>query len=154
MIIDFAVRAPDEATFWQAWENAGIVGYDAEGNRVLAPEYREIAISSQTSDGWVPTRDSGRVDEDGNAIMEPVPGWHANVRVHGDLALQMTAGLPQYDDDGNLLDVFQRTHAVQVFGLTEQPADAVSGFPAGYRNSTGVHYADTAHLKSPSNVWA
>ena len=144
MIIDFAVRAPDEATFWQAWENAGIVGYDAERNREFAAEYREIAISSQTSDGWVPTRSDGEI----------VPGWHANVRVYGDLALQMTAGLPQYDADGNLLDVFQRTHAVQVFGLTEQPTDPVSGFPAGYRNSTGVHYADTAHLKSPSNVWA
>lgn len=149
--IDFAVLAPDEATFWAGWIAAGIV----DENHATTAEYRSgFVISDQTSQGWRPTRPTGEVDADGKPIMEPVPGWHANVRVYGDLAAEMTYGLAQTDSDGNVLDVFDRTWATHVFQLTEQPADPVTKFPAGYRNSDGVTYCDTRDLKSPSNVWA
>lgn len=154
--IDFCVWAPDEATFWAGWIAAGIVALDPDtGRHVPTAEYRNgFVISDQTSQGWVPTRPTGAVDDDGNPIMEPVPGWHANVRVYGDLAAEMTYGLNQVDADGNVLDVFDRTWATHVFQLTQQPADPVTKFPAGYRNSDGVTYCDTRDLKSPSNVWA
>lgn len=150
--IDFAVWAPDEATFWSGWIAAGIV--DADHNPTA--EYRSgFVISDQTSQGWRPT---GHMIDDGmgNMVpeMEPVPGWHANVRVYGDLAAEMTYGLAQTDADGNLLDVFDRTWATHIFSLTQQPADPVTGFPAGYRNSDGVTYCDVRDLSSPSNVWA
>lgn len=149
--IDFAVWAPDEATFWAGWIAAGIV--DADHNPTA--EYRNgFVISDQTSQGWVPTRPTGAVDDDGNPIMEPVPGWHANVRVYGDLAAEMTYGLAQTDADGNVLDVFDRTWATNIFSLTEQPSDPVTGFPAGFRNTSGVTYCDVRDLSSPSNVWA
>lgn len=151
MEISFAVWAPDEATFWAGWIAAGIV--DAE-HRPTA-EYRNgFVISDQTSQGWRPTRSTGEVDGDGNPIFESVPGWHANVRVYGDLAAEMTYGLNQTDENGNLLDVFDRTWATHIFSLTQQPADPVTGFPAGYRNTDGVTYCDVRDLKYPSNVWA
>ena len=148
--LKFGVWSPDEATFWASWVTAGIV--DEDGN--FTAEYPGIQISSQTDQGWTPTRPTGAVDEDGNPIFEPVPGWHANVRVTGQLADEMTYGLDQYDAEGNLKNVFDRTWAVQIFQLTQQPADLATGFPAGFRNNTGVTYADTRDFSSQANVWA
>lgn len=147
--IRFAVWAPDEATFWASWQQAGIV--DAERN--VMPEYRNgFAISDQTSQGWTPTLDTGQVDGDGNPIMEPVPGWHANVIVYSPLAAEMMYGLNQTDEDGDLLDVFDRTWATHIFQLTYQDADPVTKFPAGYRSSQGVTYCDARDIKTPTNV--
>lgn len=153
--IDFAVWAPDEATFWQGWIAAGIV--DADHNPT--PEYANgFVISDQTSQGWTPSRATGQMIDDGEGNMfpemAPVPGWHANVRVYGDLAAEMMYGLNQTDEDGTMLDVFDRTWATHVFQLTEQPADPVTGFPAGFRNTDGVTYCDSRDLSSPTCVWA
>lgn len=148
--IDFAVWSPSEAVFWNSWVAAGIV--DADRN--VLPEYANgFVISDQTSQGWTPTRATGQVDGEGNPILEAVPGWHANVRVYGDLAQEMMYGLAQTDADGNMLNVFDRTWATHIFTLTQQPADPVTGFPAGYRNADGVTYCDVRDLSSPSNVW-
>lgn len=148
--IDFALWSPTEATFWQDWTTAGIVTEPYQ----FTPSYPGIIISDQTKQGWVPTRATGQLDQDGRPIMEAVPGWHANVRIEGPLVDQFTAGLPQTDAQGKLLPLFQRTHATAFFGLTQQPADATTGFPAGMRSKTGVHYCDPTTFKSPSNVWA
>lgn len=137
--IRFAVWAPDEATFWASWQQAGIV--DAERN--VMPEYSNgFAISDQTSQGWRP------VDADGI----PVPGWHANVLVYGDLAAEMIYGLRQTDEYGVPLDVFDRTWATHIFQLTYQDADPETKFPAGYRSSQGVTYCDARDIKTPTNV--
>lgn len=158
MILDFAVWAPDRQTFDQSWINAGIFERDDQGNIRFTPEYPGISISAQDEEGWAPTRPTGQIIDDGTGNMiaevEVVPGWHANVRVSGAVADAMTQGLNQYDADGNLKNIFERTHAVDVFGLTEQPLDPATNFPAGYRNSTGVTYADLVDLKSPTNCWA
>lgn len=134
-MIEFGVYAPDEETFWQSWQSAGIVDED----RRFKPEYFNGVQT--TAGAW-----SGQI--------EGVNGWHCNVRVYGPLAAEMTYGLPQTDANGNLLDIFDRTWAAEVFQLTEQPADPTTGFPAGYRNSNGVTYADSRNFSSPANVWA
>ena len=84
-----------------------------------------------------------------------VSGWHCNVRVtnSGGLVDEMTYGLPQTDESGNLLNVFDRTWAVNIFQLSEQPADPETGFPAGYRNATGVTYCDARDISTPENTW-
>lgn len=151
-LIAFAVWSPDEATFRQSWIDAGILkndpGYQFEA------AYQGVEITA--TQGWsgVIVKTPPVFDAEG-AIITPaelVPGWHCNVYVTGPLVEQMTQGLPQTDADGNLLNVFERTHAVQMFGLTQQPADPVTGFPAGYRNSVGVTYADMRDIATPANV--
>lgn len=139
--IDFAVWSPNEETFWQSWITAGI----CTAPHTYTAEYPGIIISDQTTQGWTPTK----VDA------SPVAGWHANVRITDpNLIWQFTNGLPQTDAEGNLLNLFDRTWATYVFSLTEQPKDLETGFPAGYRNNTGVTYCDIRDIKSPSNVWA
>lgn len=134
MIIDFAIWAPDEATFWQSWIDAGICLAPHE----FSPEYPGIIVSDQTSQGWVPTK-----------LGVPVTGWHANVRVSGTVADQFTYGRPQEGD------IWDRTWAAEVFLLETKGKDIVSNFPYGYTNKkTGVTYADINALSSPTNVWA
>ncbi len=149
--IDFAVWSPDEATFWASWVTAGICTAPYK----YTAEYPGVLISDQTAQGWVPTRATGELDENGQPILKAVPGWHANIRIiDPGLIWQFTNGLPQTDENGVLLNVFERTWATYVFALTEQTEDPITSFPAGYRNNTGVTYCDTRDIKSPSNIWA
>jgi hypothetical protein len=139
MILDFAVRSLDEKTFWQSWIDAKI----CTAPYVFTPEYPGIHISDQTTHGWVP------VDKEGG----PVPGWHCNVRVVGPLVDEMTYGLEQFDKEGNLLSIFARTWATHIFQLKYREKDEASGFPAGYRNETGVSYCDIRDINTPTNGW-
>lgn len=135
--IDFAVWAPDEATFWQSWISRGI----CTAPYAWTPDYPGIQISDQTQQGWIPMREGS-----------PVPGWHANVRISGPLVAEFTHTLEQYDEDGNLLPLWVRTWAAEVFGLASQPADPETGFPACMRNTAGVTYADPMDIHTPTNV--
>ena len=137
-MILFGCWAPSEQAFWDSWIAAGI----CTAPHVFAAGYQEIQT---TAGAW-----DGVVTRDGVAV----PGWHCNCRVWGNLEAQFTAGLAQTDANGNLKPLFERTHAAQIFGLTQEPANSETGFPAGYRNTTGVTYADVRDFSSPSNVWA
>ena len=146
--IDFAVWAPDEATFWASWVAAGICTEPG----VLAARYQGVECSALM--GWpgIIMKSQPVYDGDGKLLQEAVvvPGWHCNVRVTGDLVHAFTAGLEQTGPDGLPLPIWDRTWAEYVFPLTEQPADPETGFPAGYRSAQGVTYADAADIKSPS----
>lgn len=133
------VRSPDEATFWGKWIARGICTAPYEFVGIYA---QCVQITTQSRDGWTPTK---------NGV--PVNGWHANFRVTGPLAAQFRAGLPQTDENGAPLGIWQSTNAATVFGLTYQDADPDSGFPAGYRDEVGNVYADASDFKSPTNVW-
>jgi len=155
MSIDFGVWSPDEATFWASWITAGI----ALEPYKLAPGYTGMSLSTQSQQGWTPTKATGNMVQDafGNQVPErvPVSGWHCNVRVYDPQLIAMfTHGLDQTDEQGNIKPLFDRTWAKEVFQLTEQPADPTTGFPAGFRNSQGCTYCDVASFSSPSNTWA
>ena len=141
MKLFFCIWSPDMATFLQSFQAAGIL--DQDGNPV-----GQYAGSIELSTSWngIVTKQTG-VDANGNPIIETVPGWHCNVRVSGAIAEQFTAGLPQ---EGT---IWERTRAAQAFAITLQPADPVTGFPAGMRNAQGVRFADPSEFSSPSNVW-
>lgn len=155
-MIEFGIKAPSETVFWQSWVDAGIVRQgDPEKNEpsyVFNDDYREIQLTAGVWDGVI-TKPTGEVDEEDNPVYETVPGWHCNARVYGSLEAEMTYGLDPYDENGVLKNVFDRTWAKEIFQLTWQDADPVSGFPAGYKNSAGVVYADMRDFSSPSNGW-
>lgn len=137
MIITFTIWAVDEATFKQRWIDAGILE-DAPGY-VFRPAYPGVEITA--TQGW-------------SGVIDGIPGWHCNARVEGALAEAMTAGLPQTDQDGNPLGLFERTWAAYIFGLTErQEIDPETGFPYGATTEDGaLRYGDPADLATPANV--
>lgn len=150
MEISFAVWAPSRDIFWQSWIDAGICQRDERGNIVFRPHYQGIEVS----DSWsgVITKYGTETTPDGLPIPRLLPGWHTNVYVRGPLVEAFTAGLPQMDEQGKLLSIWDRTWAAQPFQLQERPRDDVTGFPAGYRNSAGVCYADLADIATSANV--
>jgi hypothetical protein len=155
--ISFTIRATDEATFIQRWREAGILEPEPDpetGNPyVFRTPY--LGVELTVNQGWngIISKPTGEVDERGFPVMEAVPGWHCNAYVYGPLVETMTAGLDQYDAEGNLLHVLQRTWASYIFGLTEEQAiDPNSGFPYGAKTADGeVQYGDPRDLKSPAN---
>lgn len=149
-MLEFGIKAPSEAVFWQSWVDAGIC---TEAG-VFHPDYQEIQITAGSWSGVI-VKTPAVYDAEGNEITpaETVPGWHCNARVYGALEAEMTYGLEPYDAEGNLKSVFDRTWAINIFQLTWHEADPETGYPAGYSNSSGVMYADMRDFSSPSNVW-
>lgn len=129
----FGVRAPNKETFVQSWIDAGIWTAPHE----YTAEYQGIFCNMDTWPG----------------IIEGIDGWHTNVIVYGQpLLAEFTYQLDQYDDEGNLKSIWDRTWASAIFNLTWQEEDLENRFPAGYRNDIGIMYADSTVFKSPSNI--
>ncbi|MDH3194992.1 MAG: hypothetical protein OEL78_01620 [Hyphomicrobiales bacterium] len=150
-MIIFGLWAPDRATWEASWRTAGILD---DENQLLPPYSSCVDHTADTWHGLIEKKPAV-YDENGEEIHPSilVPGWHCNVRVWGAVEAQMIAGRPRVGEDGQLLSLFERTHAVAVFGLTPRPADTKTGFPAGYRSVEGIVYADAAVFSSPSNVY-
>ena len=68
----------------------------------------EAAVLSAMAEAAIPTmpstessfdpigtisKDTGTVDAEGNPVMEPLPGWHANLRMRNELTLDKEAAL-------------------------------------------------------------
>lgn len=150
MRLDFGIHSPNgEDVFWQSWITAGIC-YEPY---IWTPEYSDLVQLTDWHSGRIPI--PAILDAEGNEItpQSEKPGWFANCRVSRSLAQEFTHGLPQTDEDGQLLDIFDRTWAAQVFNLTKQPANPETNFPAGWRNSLGVTYTDKRNILTPYNVW-
>lgn len=145
--IRFGVWAPSEAEFWSSWVARGICTEPG----VFAPAYAGCLQTTARTWPGVVFRTQPVVDVETHEIVTPaevVPGWHCNVIVTGALVEQFTAGCPATGT------IWERTHAAAVFGLTEQPEDPETGFPAGMRSAAGVTYCDAEAFTSPANVWA
>ena len=77
-------------------------------------------------------------------------GWHCNVRVSGEREQEEIEGLPQTDEDGNLLPVAQRTH----FGI----AFSENGTVVADGATEGIQYVNVALINeqtivSSQRVW-
>jgi hypothetical protein len=143
-IIEFAVWAPNEEVFRQSWIDANILKNESGYN--FTPEYSGIEITA--TQGW----DGKIIKIDSEENITIIDGWHCNVRVTGQLVTEMTNGLQQYNEDGSLIDLFDRTWAKEIFSLIFKEKDEITKFPAGYRNTTGVTYCDINDINTPSCV--
>lgn len=148
-MIRFGVHAPSKDAFWQSWIDAGIVTEPG----VYTPAYSDFI---RVGDNWhgLVVKTPATFDGGGNELTPAVvvPDWHTNVLVGGALEQQFTHGLAQTDGAGTPLPLFQRTHAASVFGLTEQPHDPATNFPASWQSQDGISYCDATQFSSPSNV--
>lgn len=99
--------------------------------------------------------------EDTPAVI--VEGHHVNLVATGDIAAMLVQGppdaegnpttLPQYDEDGNLLSVFQRTNILYMIpGMVWTPLPS-EGVPPGYEGPNGVVLFDPAVVKARARVW-
>lgn len=105
------------------------------------------------------------LDEDGNVVTPAVvvEGHHVNLVAYGEMAQMLTMGppdaegnptqLPQYDADGNLLSVFERTNILSLIpGLVWTPIPG-PGVPGGYEGPNGVCLFDPAVVHNRARVF-
>jgi hypothetical protein len=99
--------------------------------------------------------------EDTPAVV--IAGHHVNLLAIDPIVALITMGppdaegnptvLPQYDEDGNLLPLFQRTNILTLIpDLVWTPIPA-PGVPGGYEGPNGVCLFDPAVVKDRARVW-
>lgn len=104
-------------------------------------------------------------DEDGEIVTPAVvvEGHHVNLVATGELAQMLVMGppdadgnpttLPQYDEDGNLLSVFERTSILGLIpGMVWTPLPS-EGVPGGYEGPNGVVLFDPAVVHNRARVF-
>ena len=104
-------------------------------------------------------------DAEGNELTPGVviEGHHVNLVAYGEMAQMLIMGppdaegnptvLPQYDADGKLLSVFERTNILQLIpGLVWTPIPG-PGVPAGYEGPNGVVLYDPAVVHDRARVF-
>ena len=104
-------------------------------------------------------------DEDGDIVTPAVviAGHHVNLMATGAIASMLVMGppdeegnpttLPQYDADGNLLSVFQRTNILGLIpGMVWTPLPS-EGVPSGYVGPNNVVLFDPGAVNSRARVF-
>lgn len=112
------------------------------------------------------------IDEIGQVVKVPatddtpaviVEGHHVNLLATDEVAAMLVQGppdaegnpttLPQYDEQGNLLSVFQRTNILYMIpGMVWTPLPS-EGVPPGYEGPNGVVLFDPAEVNNRARVW-
>lgn len=145
MYLDLMVHAPDRAAFVD-----GLVAY---GFASLGEDGRLVPAEGVLIDEVGVVRDVTGTDAEGWPIVAARPGWYANLRGYGPVVAAMTAGIEQYDAEGNLRPLFERTRVLSVIpGLVWTPA--ADGVPGGYVGAHGVRLYDPATVAAPIRSWA
>jgi hypothetical protein len=111
------------------------------------------------------TKTPAVLDEDGNVITPAVviAGHHVNLLAIDPIVALLMMGppdaegnptvLPQYDEDGNLLPLFQRTNILTLIpDLVWTPIPG-PGVPGGYEGPNGVCLFDPAVVHDRARVW-
>ena len=123
----------------------------------LDEEGRLIPVDGVQMDEIGPITKTPPVFNEAMEVVTPavvVGGHHVNFRAYGALAAMLTDGLPQYDQNGQPLGLFERTHILDLIpGLTWQPITE-AGVPAGYEGPNQVRLFDPATVQTRARVWA
>lgn len=104
-------------------------------------------------------------DAEGNELTPGVvvDGWHVNLVAYGEMAAMLIMGppdaegnptqLPQYDSEGNLLSVFERTNILSLIPGLEWTPIPSEGVPSGYVGPNGVVLFDPAAVNNRARVF-
>jgi hypothetical protein len=104
-------------------------------------------------------------DAEGNVLTPAVviEGHHVNLVAYGEVAAILVMGppdeegfpttLPQYDEEGNLLGVFERTNILSLIPDLVWTAIPGPGVPGGYEGPNGVCLFDPAVVKNRARVF-
>lgn len=135
-----------------------LASIDEDGRLIPAPFVIIDEIGSITKEPAV-------YDEQGEVVTPAVVvgGHHVNLVAWGELAQMLVMGppdkegnptmLPQHDEEGKLLSVFERTNILGLIpGLVWKPIPG-EGVPAGYEGPNGVVLFDPAAVKNRARVF-
>ncbi len=143
MILELMVWCETREQFVQGMVEYGFASLDKDGNLVPIADVAIDEIGPIMKSP--PTYDEKGIEVT-PAVM--INGHHVNIRVTGEFAKQVTAGLPQ---EGS---IFERTHIFSMIPQLKFEPITEEKVPAGYVGPHGVRLFDPALVNSPSRVWA
>jgi hypothetical protein len=144
-MIDMMFRALTRKDFEAMARTANFIAAD---NTPLPGIDIDPTIGTAEYETGIPIIDIPSLDEVTPPVMKT--GWHANVRISGEREQQEIDGLPQTDEDGNLLPAAERTH----FGIAFDDTGTVWADGA----TEGLSYVNVALIneltvESAQRVW-
>ena len=110
MSLDFMFRSLTRKDFEAMARTAQFI--DAENNPLPGIDVDPIIGTPEYETG-IPIVDVPSPDGETPAVLKS--GWHCNVRISGEREQEEIDGLPQTDEDGNILPAAQRTHFGSAF---------------------------------------
>ena len=141
---------------------------------------RELFVTGMTTTALPDGSTLATLDENGNLIPHEgviideigpvtkadgsvIEGHHVNLMATGAIASMLIMGppdaegnpttLPQYDDEGNLLSVFQRTNILSLIPGMVWTAIPGPGVPGGYEGPNGVCLFDPGAVHQRARVF-
>jgi hypothetical protein len=158
-MIDFLLLAVQRASFEQLMQREGFM--DASGQPALGadidpapgtPEYATgipiVAPASPKASQGLP---SEALAKEGGPP-EFVQGFSANVRLSGALEQAQIAGIPQTDEQGNLLPLRERSKFGQTMSIDGVEWIGMNGITTGISDG-GVTFIDPESIASQQRVW-
>ena len=160
---------PDDPAIPQEWRGEWVETIDPDTGETIRT-YHPKYLASVDDNGkltFLPginiseigpiTKVPGVYDEDGNEVTPPVivSGHHVNFRIAYEMADFLRSGLPQYDADGNLLTVWERTHLLDLIPeLTETTLTEIGeDGQTGYVGLSGLKLYDPRVVTNHANRW-
>ena len=141
---------PDDDRIPDKWRGQMLATLNDAGELVCLPDINLSEIGPVVK---IP----GVYDPDGTEITPPVmiAGHHVNFRIGHELAEVLRHGLPQYDADGNLLTVWERTHLLALIPeLTETTLTEIGeDGQTGYVGLSGLKLYDPRVVTNPARRW-
>lgn len=148
MILDLMIWAPDREAFI-AGMLANSMMVQTDDGPVAAPDVAIDEIGSIIAS-------PATYDEEGNELTPAImiDGYHVNLRAYGQFAEDVTYQLPQYNEEGNLLSIFDRTYLLHLVPDLNWVEISEEGVPAGWVGVHGVRMYDPQEVSTPIRVWA
>lgn len=159
---------PNDPAIPEKWRGEWVEVVDVETGETTR-EFHTKYLAALDGDKLVPlpgvniseigpiTKVPGVYDEDGNELSPPtiIPGHHVNFRIGPEMADFLRSGLPQYDADGNLLTVWERTHLLDLIPeLTETTLTEIGeDGQTGYVGLSGLKLYDPRVVTRQSRRW-
>lgn len=167
-MIEILAWTPDRATFVTGMTTTLLpvqVGVDDDGNPIMADGPPLCTLDAAGNLVPLPgiaideigpiVKTPAVLDEDGQVVTPAVVigGHHVNLLAHGAMADMLTAGLPQTDEAGERLGLFERTRLLTLISGLQWDAISQAGEPPGYVGPNGVKLYDPAVVNVRRRVW-
>jgi hypothetical protein len=159
MEITVTAWGPSREAAIQFLADIKVAGTDEHGN--LIPVADVQITPHQPGDEITVWETKPEYDADGKVNTEGIkaPGFFFNMRFYGKSAATLTHGLPQTDDKGQQLSLFERTHILDLVSMRTKRSPEWKATEApvkpGYEDpATGCRCFDPATIKTPVRVFA
>lgn len=156
---DIMVEALTKTTFPSGLPLATFV-LDEDGEKIADPRgsYQIKMVDGIEIDELGPIKTGPIIDEETGEVTgftKEIDGWHVNFRISGEVYDMLTIGIDQTDEEGNSLDVWEKTRILALIPeLTSETLEEIGeDQQTGYVGLSGLRLYDTSVVSKPVRIF-